>query len=113
MGPTLSQDRLAVYECSFSSPDMTPTLSLPRPRFIGSDRHMLQLGKLLSLGQGCSAIPSSRPRPFLFLCSGHSRNGQDEIETHLVEPDGNPPSPVLLVQIYSKEVLLILSHDFS
>ena len=72
---------------------------------------MLQLGKLLSLGQGCSAIPSLRP--FLFLCSGHSRNGQDEIETHLVEPDGNPPSPVLSVQIYSKEVLLILSHDFS
>ena len=72
---------------------------------------MLQLGKLLSLGQGCSAIPSLRP--FLFLCSGRSRNGQDEIETHLVEPDGNPPSPVLLVQIYSKEVLLILSHDFS
>ena len=111
MGPTLSQDRLAVYECSFSSPDMTPTLSLPRPRFIGSDRHMLQLGKLFIPGQGCSAIPTLLP--FLFLCSGHSRNGQDEIETHLVEPDGNPPSPVLLVQIYSKEVLLILSHDFS
>ena len=62
---------------------------------------MLQLGKLFIPGQGCSAIPTRGP--FLFLRSGRSWNGQDEIETHLVDP----PSPfmlLLLVQIFLKEV---------